>query len=292
MSVTINIPTVNDELRDFDNLFQLWRKAIENCSDVTFDFSKCYFLRPNAVAFLGGLIRLIQSHAGKITINKDTLHKDVKMNLQQNGFMYAFCEDKEPWQGNSIPYREDPKQDKDGLVYYLTEQWLGRGWVQMGQNLRNVIVGTVWEIYANAFEHGRTDIGVFSCGQHYPNVNQLKLTVVDFGVGIPYNVRQFQNNLDLSADKALEWAFQAGTSTRRGGVAGGVGLDYLKRFVKINRGKVEFFSHDGYVAIDENQEIYQNRQTFFQGTLVNITLQCDEALYLLASDADDEEPLF
>ncbi|MCU0542142.1 MAG: ATP-binding protein [Oscillatoriaceae cyanobacterium Prado104] len=292
MSVTINIPTVNDELKDFDTLFQLWRNTIENCSDVIFDFSKCYFLRPNAVAFLGGLIRLIESRDGKYTINKDTLHKNVKMNLQQNGFMNAFCEDKEAWQGNSIRYREDPKQDKDGLVYYLTEQWLGRGWVQMSENLRNVIIGRVWEIYANAFEHGHTDIGVFSCGQHYPKLNQLQLTVVDFGVGIPHNVRQFQNNPDLSADKALEWAFQAGTSTRRGGVAGGVGLDYLKRFVKINRGKVEFFSHDGYVAIDENHEIYQNRQTFFQGTLVNITLECDETLYVLTSDADDEEPLF
>ncbi|MFB2897748.1 hypothetical protein ACE1CI_32935 [Aerosakkonemataceae cyanobacterium BLCC-F50] len=105
-------------------------------------------------------------------------------------------------------------------------------------------------------------------------------------------MRQFKNNPTLAADKALEWAFQAGTSTRRGGVAGGVGLDYLKTFVKINRGKLEFFSQDGYVAIDENQEIYQTRQTFFQGTLVNITLQCDEAFYILDCDADDEEPLF
>lgn len=292
MSVTIYIPKVNDELKDFDNLFQVWRQVVESKSDIILDFSRCYFLRPNAVAFLGGLIRLVQSRSQEITIKKDTIYNKIKMNLQQNGFMYAFCEDKEPWQGNSIPYREDPKQDKDGLLYYLTEQWLGRGWVQMNQNLRNVIVGRVWEIYANAFEHGRTDIGVFSCGQHYPKLNQLKLTVVDFGVGIPYNVRQFQNNPTLPADKALEWAFQAGTSTRRGGVAGGVGLDYLKTFVKINRGKLEFFSQDGYVAIDENQEIYQNRQTFFQGTLVNITLQCNEALYILVSDADDEEPLF
>ncbi|MCL1463387.1 ATP-binding protein [Argonema galeatum] len=292
MSVTLNIPTVNDELKDFDTLFQLWQQVGESCSDVTFDFSKCFFLKPNAVAFLGGLIRFIQSREGKTTINKDTLNNKVKMNLQQNGFMYTFCEDKEPWQGNSVPYREDAKQNKDGLVYYLAEQWLGRDWVQMGQNLRNVIVGRVWEIYANAFEHGRTDIGVFSCGQHYPKLNQLKLTVVDFGVGIPSNVRQFQNKPTLPVDKALEWAFQAGTSTRQGGVAGGVGLDYLKKFVKINRGKLEFFSQDGYVAIDENQEIYQSRQPFFQGTLVNITLQCEEALYILASDADDEEPLF
>ncbi|MCD8487661.1 MAG: ATP-binding protein [Desertifilum sp.] len=290
--MNVDIPTFNDDLRDFDTLFEVWEKVVNSKSDVIFNFSKCCFLRPNAVAFLGGLIRLVQSQSYKVTINRDTLRDDIKMNLQQNGFMHCFCEDKEAWQGNSIPYREDIKQDKDGFVYYLSEQWLGRGWVSIDQNLRNLIVGAVWEIYTNAFEHGHTEIGVFSCGQHYPSLNQLQLTVVDFGVGIPYNVRQFQNNRTLAADKALQWAFQAGTSTRYGNVAGGVGLDYLKTFVKNNRGKLEFFSQDGYVVIDENQDIYETRQSFFQGTLVNITLQCDENVYIRVSDADDEEQLF
>jgi signal transduction histidine kinase len=213
------------------------------------------------------------------------------MNLRQNGFMYAFNAGEEPWQGNSIPYREDQHQDRDGLVYYLAEQWLGRDWVHIGQLLRNIIVGTAWEIYANAFEHGQTDIGVFSCGQHYPKLGELRLTVVDFGVGIPDNVRVFLENRDLPADKALKWAFQKGTTTRRGSVTGGIGLDCLKRFVKINKGKLEIFSHDGYVAIDENQETYQNRQTFFGGTLVNITLKCDESYYSLVFETDDK-PLF
>ncbi len=62
------------------------------------------------------------------------------------------------------------------------------------------------EIYANAFEHGRTDIGVFSCGQHYPKLGELKLTVIDFGVGIPRNVRDFLKNSNLPADEALKWA--------------------------------------------------------------------------------------
>ncbi|MEG5039962.1 MULTISPECIES: ATP-binding protein [unclassified Microcoleus] len=264
----------------------------EDCSEVIIDFSKCYFLKPNAVAFLGGLIRLIQSRSIKLSIDRDSIHNNVKMNLKQNGFIYAFCENQEPWQGNSIPYREDKKQDKDGLVDYLAEKWLGRDWVDISQNLRNVIVGTVWEIYANAFEHGQTDIGVFSCGQHYPTLKELKLTVVDFGVGIPKNVRLFRNLPDLPADEALKWAFEAGNTTRRGNVAGGVGLDSLKRFVKMNRGKLEFFSHNGYVLINKDEETYQNRQTFFGGTLVNITLQCDEASYVLASDTDGETPLF
>ncbi len=291
MSVVLQVPTLNDKLGDFDCLFQFWQQVNDDSSEVVFDFSQCYFLRQNAVAFLGGLARLIESRSGKVTFDWNTLRKHVGMNLRQNGFMYAFNAGEEPWQGNSIPYREDQHQDRDGLVYYLAEQWLGRDWVHIGQLLRNIIVGTAWEIYANAFEHGQTDIGVFSCGQHYPKLGELRLTVVDFGVGIPDNVRVFLENRDLPADKALKWAFQKGTTTRRGSVTGGIGLDCLKRFVKINKGKLEIFSHDGYVAIDENQETYQNRQTFFGGTLVNITLKCDESYYSLVFETDDK-PLF
>ncbi len=291
MSLTLEIPTVNDKLNDFDCLFQLWQKVNEECSEVIFDFSKCWFLRPNAVAFLGGLIRLIESRGRKVTFKKHTLHQKVKRNLQQNGFMYAFCQDMTPWQGNSIPYREDPKQNKDELVQYLAEQWLGRGWVHVSQNLQKLIVATVLEIYANAFEHGRTDIGVFSCGQHYPDLKELKLTVVDFGVGIPQNVRDFQKNPNLPADQALQWAFQKGTTTRGGRVTGGIGLDYLKQFVHINKGKLQILSHDGCATIDEKEEIYENRQSFFGGTLVNITLLCDESYYALELESDDE-PLF
>ncbi|MBE8989397.1 hypothetical protein [Nostoc sp. LEGE 12450] len=65
MSLTLQIPTVNDNLDDFDSLFQLWQKVNQDCSEVIFDFSKCWFLRPNAVAFLGGLIRLIESQCSK-----------------------------------------------------------------------------------------------------------------------------------------------------------------------------------------------------------------------------------
>jgi hypothetical protein len=95
----------------------------------------------------------------------------------------------------------------------------------------------------------------------------------------------------LPADRALEWAFQPGTTTRTGNVTGGIGLDYLKQFVHINKGKLQILSHDGCATIDEKQEIYVRTQTFFGGTLANITLLCDESRYALDFETDDE-PLF
>lgn len=202
--------------------------------------------------------------------------------------MYAFNAVEKPWLGNSIPYREDLSEDRDGLIHYLAEDWLGRGWVHVSNILTAVIVGITCEIYANAFEHGKTNIGVFSCGQHFPRLKELNLTVVDFGVGIPQNVRDFVKNNDLPADEALKWAFQKGATTRGGQVTGGIGLDYLKQFVHINKGKLQILSHDGCATIDENGEVYEKKQSFFGGTLVNITLLCDESLYALDFEADDE----
>ena len=291
MSLILKIPTINDAPKDFDCLFQLWQQVQAETEEVIFDFSRCCFLRQNAVAFLGGMARWIEKHGCKVIFNWETVKKRICENLKQNGFMYAFNAGEEPWQGNSIPYREDLFEDRDGLIDYLAKDWLGRGWVHVSNNARNVIVGTTYEIYTNAFEHGKTNIGVFSCGQHYPNLGELKLTVVDFGVGIPQNVRDFQKNNHLPADEALKWAFQKGTTTRGGTVTGGIGLDYLKQFVHINKGKLQILSHDGCATIDEHGEIYENKQTFFGGTLVNITLLCDESYYSWDFEADDK-PLF
>lgn len=297
MKITLSIPTINDyTTADFDVLFNLWNQVNNDNLDVTFEFSQCNFLRHNAVAFLGGLARLIEERHVKVTLDWSTLKNNwVRTNLAQNGFMAAFGHSSGPWSGNSIPYREDLRQDKAVLVDYLKTKWLGRGWVHVSERLRDEIVGRVWEIYANAFEHGQSPVGIFSCGQHYPDHHELKLTVVDFGVGIPSNVRLFFKDKpraeSLSAASCLKWAFQRGTTTKPNGTSRGMGLDLLKEFVKLNKGKLEIFSHEGYALIDESHEIFMNRQTFFEGTLVNITLRCDESYYHFASETTDE-PLF
>ena len=224
-------------------------------------FLNAKFLRQNAVAFIGGLIRYIQSQEREISINLDSLTPKVHQNLQENGFLHSLGFGLEPWQGNSIPYREDLSKDCNSIVDYLQQQWLGRGWVNCSDNLQNEIVSNAMEIYENAFEHGQTNIGIFSCGQHYPRMKKLKLTIVDFGVGIPHNVRNFLNQTHLSAEEAIEWSFASGNTTKPQNIPRGVGLNTLKEFVKVNNGQLEVFSHDGYAIIDNNQENYQNRGT-------------------------------
>lgn len=213
-------------------MFSLWQQIEGSCiSEFIFDFSECSFLRQNAVAFLGGLARLIEARGGCAIIDCETLQDNIRANLTQNGFLCAFGKDREGWRGNSIPYREDRSDNLDDIGDYLENLWLGRDWVKVDSPIKNEIVCNVLEVYSNAFEHGRANIGVFTCGQRYPNLNALKLTAIDFGVGIPANVRQFHQNESLPAKDALRWAFQPGTTTRRSVAPGGTGLDSLKKFV-------------------------------------------------------------
>jgi len=287
----INIPTINDRNSDFEQLFSIWNQTNDYFENVRFDFRQCSFLRPNAVAFLGGLARLIESRMGTVVFDWSSLRDQAVMNnLRQNGFAGTFDFPSSGWDGNSIPYREDRTLDMNGIMDYLTYNWIGKGWLHVSDRLRDAIAGRMWEIYNNAFEHSGTEIGVFTCGQHFPLNNELILSVGDFGQGIAANVRNYLSHDPrsgkLTAAACLHWAFLRGTSTLPNGIARGVGLDLLKEFARVNHGKLEVYSNEGYGIIDENGERFQNCSISFEGTIFHITLRCDEKLYRFADEAE------
>jgi hypothetical protein len=59
----------------------------------------------------------------------------------------------------------------------------------MTDAVQDAVLGNVWELYTNAFEHGKSPVGVLSCGQYYPKIRTVRLAIGDFGIGIPDNVR-------------------------------------------------------------------------------------------------------
>lgn len=288
----ISIPTINDNINDFQTLFALYSKVISsNASHIIFKFDHCRFLKPNACAFLGGMLRLLKLKMINTVIMWDTLRPEIMATLRQNTFFQQFGSLGSFYQGHAIPYREDPKQDMNSIIDYLTLNWIGRGWVRVSEPLRDEIAGKVWEIYANCFEHSASPVGVFSCGQHYHKKNELVLSVIDFGVGIPFNVRKFLSignprATKITDEKCLEWACIGGHTTATSeGVARGLGLDLLKDFVRINKGKLELYTHSAYAKFDENGEHYMTLPFSFRGTILNITLLCDEKFYRLTSES-------
>lgn len=282
------VETIEDFPRHVEKLLRAWydiRQIIEERPEVQVDFHYCEFLGHIGVAFLGGIVRLVEPRGGKVTFDWNTLTDEkIRTNLAQNGFLCDFGCDWQPWDGNSVPYRSDRQHDPIAITEYLRYKWLGKGWVNISPGLQNAIAGKVVEIYFNAFEHSQSPIGVFSCGQHYPDSGTVQLTVVDFGIGIPNRVRTLPENAAMTATEALKWAFEPGNSTKQNGVRQGEGLHILQEFVKKNHGNLMIYSNDGYVNIGDNEVRYENICTNFSGTLVNIAFRCDEKYYCLASE--------
>ena len=50
-------------------------------------------------------------------------------------------------------------------------------------------------------------------------------------------------------------------------------------------GVMRVFSHDGRALIDHQGETYENSESFFEGTLVQIRLLCDDKNYMLSKEA-------
>jgi hypothetical protein len=292
MTVRLKVPKIYHSSQCCHTLFQLWQtvnRQLETSLDLTLDFQECSFLSHLGVAFLGGLAHHVQHYGGYLNFEWDTLKPEIRMNLAQNGFLFSLGEGSKPWSGNSISYRSDDCQNNDAIMQYLLDQWLGKGWVNISSNLKEAITGKTWELYANAFEHSHSPIGIFSCGQHYPNKKELHLSIIDFGQGIPNNVQSLPQNAKLDPAQSLKWAFRAGTSTAVKGVSRGMGLNVLEAFISSNRGNLKIFSNDGYVSIKDNKITYENRTINFGGTLINIAFKCDESYYCLTSEVQDTD---
>lgn len=306
---TYKIPSIGDKMEDLIAVFSEWEKILtyiqtnNSSKKVIFDFTECQYISYAGVACMGGIIRYIQSDSkyGFPIIKWETASKLIMETLKGHGFTASFAYgtiNKELSQ--IVPYREDKVKDSREIMNYLKQSWLGPSAIHLSQKLRDSIVGRVWEIYENAFEHSGSPVGVVSCGQKYGIENKITLTVLDFGRGIPTHV----NNLlgkNLSSEDALKWAFQSGNTTKIlqpnqfKNSPGGLGLDLLKQFIYINKGKMEVFSNDGYALIEKRKEVYSKEsQISFSGTLINIVFMCDDNFYYMESEEKEnmDAPLF
>lgn len=293
---TLYVDNINDGPGDYAALFQIAHDVAAAGWQARLDFTTCTFLRQNAVAFLGGLARMAHHHGGRLEFGWATLQDAVAANLAQNGFMHAFGGSRKGWNGNSIPFHADDTAKAHEFATYLRDRWLGRGWVNVSDRVADLIAGNVAEVYVNAFEHAASAVGITCCGQHYPKMKQLKLTLVDFGVGIPAKVRKFKETDTVAKlwtpASCMDWAFQSGTSTKPGTGGGpcGLGLDLLLSFVRLNGGNLEMFSHEGHALITPDSVQFSTCASFFPGTLVTVSLICDEKYYCLKSELPGPAP--
>lgn len=166
--------------------------------------------------------------------------------------------------------------------------------VSLSEALKGEIISSIYEIFVNAYGHGLRDNpyhqSVISCGYYEPKEKSLSLSVLDLGGGIVNSVQRYKS-ID-SRESALKWALEIGNSTRTDSppdVPRGLGFGILKDFIMVNGGVLRIFT-DSYMATVDSMGRYVTQKVSgcILGTLVSITVKCDDKYYRLVSE--DQTP--
>lgn len=249
---------------------------------------KCEFIRPYCVAYLD---QLISSANKKLKIYSK--YPTVNQYLKQIKFPYlhhkaslkeAFPEN---WMIALKRFNDKPNILNEEVPSWLEKEVFDKSFApKFSPTLKRRIVKNLWEIVFNAIQHSESINGISCCGQFYPQMGYFEIAFFDNGLGIPQVVRYFKAEHNKFSDHdCIVWALKKGRSTKPNLNTGGLGLYYLRQFLKLNGGILQILSHTGLYHSESNQiENPEFIKNVLQGTLFNIRIIYDESIYMIKGE--------
>jgi len=250
-------------------------------------------MEANLCALMGALFEMLEEKNNKIHIIN--INRHVETILRKNEFLLSFGYDKlEDNYDTSLTYRKFTPIDDIGFNNYIQKELLTKsGFPSHSYLLGKEIVRNIFEIYENARTHGECEF-IHTCGQFFPKHpdKPLHFTIVDKGINIKQNVSNFHNE-DLDAGDAIKWAMIKGNTTKTGNTSGGLGLSVIFEFIKLNKGKIQVISSDGFYEFKNGVVETHKLGGVFDGTIVNFNFNLNDSNhYLLSSEADEDDIIF
>lgn len=282
-------------LKDIESSFHSYQKIIFFYED-----HKNYFLddievrlikwfSANMSAVLGAILDLLIENINTIKFH----HTDtgIRTILQKNGFLSYYGENATYDVNNTtIKYQKLKKNDGRYFKNYVIKELLGKSsFPHISEGLKEKMIEAIYEIFVNAQIHSESEF-IYTCGQFYPQKNEIEFTIVDIGVGFKEKInRHFSVN--LSAEKAIKWAVTDKNTTKS--IPGGIGLAILNEFVSLNKGKIQIVSADGFYQFSNNRIVSSSFRGSFPGTIVNMQFKTDdEKNYYLKSEVQNINDIF
>ena len=288
-SFTLNINYIS---QSHENVIEECSKMVKEFeidpeTNLILDFSNCDFLYPDYALIVLCAIKYIESNGievhGKIKLDKSTFiysfllkidfFKNLKIDLpkiQTNFVDTSFVEIQNYTSENQLEVltrivkllREKSKMDDDvftGLDYCLNE------------------------ILDNILNHSKEKEG-WVVAQYYHKLNQIRLMIVDHGIGIQQALNEKHN---FTEEEALKNCIVSGVTNGRGQ---GHGLFATSLFAKENKGWLSIISGNNKLDVSEHKTIV-SEVNFWQGTCVylrvNTNVEVDYKLF--TSDKFDQK---
>lgn len=291
----IEIPNdIKSEFEGYNYLLEWLNRFKDNKNtNIEFDFSKVQFFEANLAAIIGVIFEILESNEN--TIKVSNLNRPVETILRKNGFLIPFGFDKiQDQYDTALSYKKFKPNDDDGFNDYIKSELLSKKAFPMhSKKLGKEIMRNIFEIYENARTHGKCEF-IHTCGQFFPKKESkpLHFTIVDKGINIKQNVSQFLG-YDMDASDAIKWAMVKGNTTKTGDTSGGLGLSVIFEFIKLNKGKIQVISSDGFYEFNKGSVENKKLSHSFEGTIVNIRFNLNDVnFYSLVSENTDFENIF
>jgi len=288
--LNVELPEIRHSLKGFEALVALYTET-RDCSldEIRIDMGQVGWFDADMCAAFGAILYRLGHNVN--SINLINIPHDVETILSKNGFLSNYGRERIPdsW-GTTIPYQRYDAKDNRYFAAYIEEELIRRSEMpRMSAGLVKKFRESVFEIFSNAVIHSRTKLGIFSCGQYFPKRDALDFSVTDLGVGIRKNI-EATLGLDLSAEEAIEWATQGTNTTKRGPIPGGLGLKLLSEFIKLNGGRLQIVSDQGYWCLGKDGTEKSPLQGAFPGTVVSMEINTsDVRSYCLKSELSEAD---
>lgn len=251
------------------------------------DMGRLSWLDANMCAPLGAVLKLKRKKSGNKTTGKG-IPPGIEAILKRNHFLER---SKLPdGYDTTIEYRHFQINDSKKFSEYVAKHFAKdrKPIPKMSPQLSRKFRESISEIFENSREHSESELGIFACGQYYPQKEQLDFSIADLGIGIQENIRR-SLKLELDAVESLVWAMTEGSTTRTiaKGKPGGLGLKLIKQFINLNKGRLILVSGKGFWSY-QNSNIEKKAFDYpFPGTVVNIEINtADTSSYRLTSEID------
>lgn len=290
---------VNSNVRsDFDgyNYLSTLNHQLESYEfeQILIDFSENNWFEANLCAVMGAI--LTESNKNFNDISLINLQNAQKSIFSRNHFLASFGGLKiNDYNDTTIKYRRNQISDDKRIKEFLMSELINKpDFPKLSDAAKKEIIRSIFEIYSNAIIHGDcTD--VYSCGQFYPNKRppRIDFTIVDMGKTIQRNVNKFLGR-ELSGIESIKWALSDNNTTKpkEKNIPGGLGFNLIQKFVKMNKGKIQIVSSDGYWEYIKGNENFLTLDYPFPGTIVNLEFNLDDKSFYYLKEEKNSNIIF
>lgn len=263
-----NINTTLSSYTQFTEFYHIFKDSIfENISISLNDW-----FGANMSATLAGLLDKID-FTNSISISSNNM-KIIGI-LEKNGFLanYGHKTIDDLYSTTCKYLKLTPEQGRFFNSYVINDLLGKQSFPNISNKLKQKIAESIYEVFVNAQMHSNTQF-IYTCGQFYPNKHKIEFTIVDTGIGFKNKINSSLNT-NLTSIQAIKWALGNNNTTKKD-VPGGIGLAILTEFIRLNKGKFQVVSDDGFYQLYENDVQTELLKNPFPGTVINMEFRTDD----------------